>query len=333
MQSRLRNRTIFCADNLDVLRGINTRSIDLIYIDPPFNKKKVFSAPKGSPAEGASFRDIFRAEETSTEVLSSIQAHQPILSQYLRGIQQIGHSSNYAYLCYMSTRLIEIHRILKDTGSLYLHCDPSMSAYLRLLLDCIFGEEHFRNEIIWWYRKFGHASKNFKKNHDILLYYSKNHPQVFFNPLFEDFSPNTQIDKYKRILKKGRWIQDKSTPMSSIRKQQGVAMSNTWEIPFLHSQSKERLGYPTQKPLALLNRIIKASSRRGELVLDPFCGCATTCISAERLERQWIGIDLSPQTFDLAKLRLNKEVESLHQSFSSPLYFRTDIPQRTDIPR
>ena len=147
----IKNRTIFCKDNLDILEGINSNSIDLIYLDPPFNKNKVFTAPIGTSAEGASFSDIFREEDVKDEWLKTIEEDHDELYKFLCGIKNRGNEYNFCYLCYMAIRLIECQRILKDTGSLYLHCDPTMSHYLKLLLDVIFGEKNFRNEIIWHY--------------------------------------------------------------------------------------------------------------------------------------------------------------------------------------
>ncbi|MCY4302291.1 MAG: DNA methyltransferase, partial [Aestuariivita sp.] len=148
------NRTIFCDDNLDVLREINSGCIDLIYLDPPFNKNKRFTAPIGSSAEGAEFDDIFREEDVKDEWLVTIKEDQPELYHYLNGIQGVGNSYNFAYLAYMAIRLLECHRLLKETGSIYFHCDPTMSHYLKTLMDCVFGEGNFRNEIVWCYRKW-----------------------------------------------------------------------------------------------------------------------------------------------------------------------------------
>ena len=143
------NRTIFCDDNLDVLKGINSECIDLIYLDPPFNKNKEFTAPIGTSAEGASFKDIFREDDLKEEWLISIQEDHPDLFQYLNGIKGVGKPYYFAYLAYMAIRLLECHRLLKPTGSIYLHCDPTMSHYLKTTMDCIFSESNFRNEITW----------------------------------------------------------------------------------------------------------------------------------------------------------------------------------------
>ena len=337
MQHTLKNRTIFCRDNLEVLRGIDNDTVDLIYLDPPFNKKKQFTSPVGSSAEGANFKDYWRLEDIKSTWIETLKKQHPKVSNFLSTTSDIAHKSNKYYLIYMAIRLVEMHRILKDTGSIYLHSDPTMSHYLKLLLDCIFGHQNFRSEIVWFYRKFSGATKNFKQNHDIILYYSYSDSCVF-NKQFEAFSPKTVKDKYKRVLKDGKWIQEKSTPMDSVRSTNGVPMGNVWEISFIHSQAKERVGYPTQKPLELLERVIKVSTNEGAFVLDPFCGCATTCIAAERLNRQWVGIDVSKQTFDLVKIRLNQEAQQGHlpmfkgNTFSDKcLTYKTDIPTRTDL--
>ena len=145
------NRSIFCSDNLDILKGINSNSIDLIYLDPPFNKKKVFTAPIGSSAEGASFRDVFKEEDLKEEWVKTIKEDNEELYDFLLGIKHWGHAYNFAYLAYIAIRVLEMRRILKDTGSIYLHCDSTMSHYLKILLDCIFGEKFFRNEVVWCY--------------------------------------------------------------------------------------------------------------------------------------------------------------------------------------
>ena len=155
LQSTIKNRTLFCKDNLDILQNIDSHTIDLIYLDPPFNKKKVFTAPIGSSAEGASFKDYFREEDVKDEWLQTIKEDHIELYNFLNGVKNISSNKqylyNYCYLAYMAIRLLEMHRILKDTGSLYFHCDPTMSHYIKLLMDIIFGEKNFRNEIIWCY--------------------------------------------------------------------------------------------------------------------------------------------------------------------------------------
>ena len=164
------NRTIFCHDNLEVLRGMNSRCVDLIYLDPPFNKKKTFTAPIGSSAEGASFSDIFREEDVKEDWLKDIKEDHYSIHELLNAVKNIEgkQSYNFCYLAYMAIRLMECHRVLKDTGSLYLHCDPTMSHYLKLVLDCILGEKNFQNEVIWGYNVGGKSKKRWARKHDVI---------------------------------------------------------------------------------------------------------------------------------------------------------------------
>ena len=305
-------RRIQFGDNLPILQAMEDSAADLIYLDPPFNSKRDYNAifkgagRGGGDAQVKSFEDTWQWTPLCDKLLQQTAARSAgagkILAAFIGGL---GKCEMTAYLVNMGVRLIEMRRILKDTGSLYLHCDPTASHYLKCLLDSVFGPKNFRNEIVWWYRKFGRGDKNFKKNHDTILYYAKERRRVVFNQLYEDFSPRTVVDKFKRVIVDGRWVQDKSTPMK--RKVQGVALSNTWEISFIHSQAKERVGYDTQKPVALLRKIIEASSNRGDVVLDPFCGCGTACITAENLGRQWIGIDVEPFAVQILRERFEKE--------------------------
>ena len=174
--TNLSNRTIFCRDNLDILRGINSNSIDLIYLDPPFNKKKIFTAPIGSSAEGASFKDWFRKEDVKDEWLQTIKEDNDKLHAFLESVKAIeGRTSyNFCYLSYLVIRLLEMHRILKDTGSIYLHCDPTMSHYLKLLMDIVFEEKNFRNELVWHYETGSNTKKSILIGKTITIYrYSK----------------------------------------------------------------------------------------------------------------------------------------------------------------
>ena len=314
----IKNRTIFCHNNLEILQGIDSDCIDLIYLDPPFNKKKTFTAPTGSPAEGASFSDIFREKDIKDEWLQDIKEDYFSIHNLLTAVRAIeGRTSyNFCYLAYMAIRLIECQRVLKPTGSLYLHCDQTMSHYLKLLLDCIFGEKNFRNEIAWWYGGGGASQKNWAKKHDIILYYSKTEDLIFnTDAVREDYKwdkGQRRADGSARDLKKGK------------------LPDNVFQLHGIMPWAKERTGYPTQKPLVLLERIIAASSPVGGVVLDPFCGCATTCVAAERLGRCWVGVDISIKAFDLVKDRMREEMEG---SFFTEdlLEFKTDPPKRTDM--
>ncbi len=345
-ESNINNRTIFCRDNLDILQGINSNSIDLIYLDPPFNKKKIFTAPLVSSARGASFSDIFTAEDVKDEWLQTIKEDQDKLYSFLESVRVIeGRTSyNFCYLAYMAIRLIEMHRILKDTGSIYYHCDPTMSHYLKILMDIIFGENNFRNEIVWkkYSGRKNNAKYKFSTQNDIILFYVKNFDSVFM-PLFIPHSEKEIAKKYKYIddngrryrLAWGRNYQRKGEQRKIyLDESKGRAIGNLWveDGLQLNTSSAERTDYPTQKPLALLERIIKASSNEGDIVLDPFCGCATTCIAAEKLNRQWIGIDVSVIAYELVQDRLKNEVanpENLLQ-YKNNIHFYTDPPTRTD---
>ena len=323
----IKNRTIFCKDNLDILEGINSNSIDLIYLDPPFNKNKVFTAPIGTSAEGASFSDIFREEDVKDEWLKTIEEDHDEPYKFLCGIKNRGNKYNFCYLCYMAIRLIECQRILKDTGSLYLHCDPTMSHYLKLLLDVIFGEKNFRNEIIWhYYNKMPTGGKVLDRQHDIIFHYTLN-KKYTLNRVEEKKDKVVPIALRKKIDGKELKMRDekgnliyKTFPTKKI--------SDVWKIPF--AVGGERTGYPTQKPLVLIHRIIEASSKEGDIVLDPFCGCATTCVASEQLGRKWIGIDVSIKAYELVKKRLKKEVKKDLLEPNKEVNFLTDTPKRTD---
>ena len=230
----------------------------------------------------------------------------------------------------MAVRLIEMKRILKDTGSLYLHCDPTASHYLKLLLDTIFGHKNFRNEIVWCYSTSGRSKKFFAKKHDILFFYS-NSDECFWSDYRIPVSDDYLKSHYKQRDKDGRRcrIRTDAGKTRTYYPEEGMICNDWWEIPYVNSMAKERVGYPTQKPLALLERVVNASSNKGDIVLDPFCGCATTCIAAEKLERKWIGIDVSEKAYDLVKDRLNREIPS--DLFRGEPIFRKDIPVRIDV--
>ncbi|MCY4152110.1 MAG: DNA methyltransferase [Aestuariivita sp.] len=336
------NRTVFCDDNIDVLRDINSQCIDLIYLDPPFNKNKKYTAPIGSSAEGAEFSDIFRQEDVKDEWLVTIQEDQPELYNYLNGIRGIGNSYNFAYLAYMAIRFLECRRVLKPTGSIYLHCDPTMSHYLKGLMDCIFGEKNFRNEIIWHYgQRTSFLKKNFNKKHDVILFYARtlavvNHVSRKWER--SEFLTNRHDVKVDADGREFIWTDGGKNKKRYKRYvadvlRAGKPLDDVWKIPILNSSATERTGYPTQKPLALLHRIIKASSNEGDLILDPFCGCATTCVAAEQLGRQWIGVDVSIKAYELVNERLTKEAADPNDllKLQNKIHLRTDPPKRTDL--
>ena len=330
----LKNRTLFIADNLDILRGINSNCIDLIYLDPPFNSKKQYKAPIGSPAEGASFKDIWTDEDIKSEWHGQIAEEHQELYQIIQASEALYDKSMKIYLTAMAVRLFEMKRILKATGSIYLHCDPTASHYLKLVMDALFGKQNFRNEIVWHYQAGTKGSYRFGQKHDLVLLYAKGKKNTFNR----QGKPVRNPKRYKFTDENGD-AYDVNGQGKRYYLKDGATCDDVWtwtqEIQFqsINSQAKERTGWPTQKPLALLHRIIKASSNEGDIVLDPFCGCATACVAAEQLQRQWIGIDISPSAEVITKLRLQDEVEKQAGLFNplADVLIQTKAPARTDI--
>lgn len=322
-ECNVENRTIFCDNNINILQGINSECIDLIYLDPPFNKNKKFIASVGTSAEGSCFNDIFTEKDLNETWLTTIQEDHPALFQYLNGTKLIGKHYNFAYLVYMSICLSECHRVLKQTGSIYLHCDSTMSHYLKIIMDCIFGEDNFRNEIVWCYKSGGAKPKrHFSRKHDVILWYTMSESYTFHQQTEKSYNREFKPYGFKGV----------EEFCDEIGWYTLVGAKDYWNIPMVGRTSSERTGYPTQKPLALLQRIIETSSSENDMVLDPFCGCATTCIAAEQLNRKWVGIDISAMTYDLVKNRL-AEVATNSDNVSQnqlEIHRRTEPLKRTN---
>jgi len=301
------------------MRGMNSASVDLIYLDPPFNSKANYAAPIGSQAAGAEFKDTWTLSDLDVEWINLIEAKHLTLYRVLLAAMT---DSDKAYLIYMAARLIEMHRLLKPTASIYLHCDPTMSHWLKLVMDAIFGRRNFRNEIIWSYRRWPSKSRHFQTMHDVILFYTAGTNNKF-NVDYEPPSESTM-----RVWKgqKQTLLPGATKKVTTGEKSRGLPQRDVFMIPFIAGAAKERTGYPTQKPLALLRRIIEASTDLGDTVLDPFCGCATACIGAEQLGREWVGIDISPKAAELVQCRMERELGLFYQGAH-----RTDIPNRTDI--
>ena len=380
------DKTIWTGDNLDILRGMNSECVDLIYLDPPFNSNQNYAAPVGSKAAGAAFKDTWTLSDLDVAWMGLIADEHPAIANLLRTSGLTHGKGMQSYLTMMAVRLLEMKRVLKSTGSIYLHCDPTASHYLKMLMDAVYGPGNFRNEITWK-RRHGfssavHKSVRFGVCTDILLFYAKSdatkfYPQYNTNSLeYQTYVEKyfTQIDengrryqannlanpnyrpnliyeykeypppengwtvtkeKMEQWDKEGRIHFPKNQDGRLRRKSfsdelKGMPVQNLWDdIQMVSPSSKEGTGYPTQKPLALLERIIKASSNEGDVVLDPFCGCATACVAADNLNRKWVGIDLSPKAVELVNLRLQQAMGSLfHHGYVTT---RTDIPRRTDI--
>ena len=309
----LAGNALVCADNIDVLKELPDECVDLIYLDPPFNSNQFYVAAFGDKGMvRAQLRDIWRWT-SETQITYQQRIPHGRLLECLRGIiLQTGEQSKMAAYCvYMGRRLAEMHRVLKPTGSIYLHCDPHANAYLRILMDAAFGENQFRNEIVWHYNKWTNAASHFQRNHDTVFFYAKS-GKAEYNKQFQMTAHKERvIDKgwdsnvvqggvrqllvYDRSKAAGEMTKDKyDRIVYRDQSNQGTAVPDVWaDINYLSSGAKERVGYPTQKPLALLERIIKASSNPGDLVLDPFCGCGTAADAAASLGRKYLGVDIS----------------------------------------
>lgn len=411
----VQNRTLFTADNLEIMRGMNSDSIDLIYLDPPFNSKRNYAAPIGSQAAGAAFSDTWSLDDIKKDWVETLETENKALWAAITAAGYISGESMQAYLTYISIRLLEMKRILKRSGSIYLHCDPTASHYLKIATDSLFGKQNFRNEIVWKRATAHNDPKGYGNNSDRLLYYSGGgqptwngsaiSPPKSLEEINKAYPSEDERGRYRSgdltgpshgssssessqswhgydIKARGRvwsapltgayakWIEDNIIP--HYRKMKGVHerldtldsvglihhpkkgtsgwpglkryaaadMGNPVQSLFTdisgftnYNKGKEYTGYPTQKPLALLERIIGASSNERDMVLDPFCGCATTCIAAEKLNRQWIGIDIEQKARELVIERLHKEIynDSLLKGAKLPdVHHRKSAPKRTD---
>ena len=351
---------LYFGDNLDILREhVADESVDLIYLDPPFNSNATYNvlfkeaSGEGSAAQIHAFDDTWHWSMESEYAYRDVVTNGPKkLADLLQAMRLfLGQNDMMAYLAMMAPRMVELHRVLKPTGSIYLHCDPTASHYLKLLMDAVFGQANFRNEIVW---KRSHpkglAFTRYASNHDVVLAYGSDgnaiwNPMHITNPraneqynLIEEgtgrryqltslLNPNPNRPnltyEFKGVTKVWRWTRERMEQADRsgliivprdgqgiprlkryLDEQEGIPVGDTWDdIPI--AAGRERLGYPTQKPEALLERIIQASSNEGDVVLDPFCGCGTAVAVAERLGRRWIGVDVTHLAISLMKSRLH----------------------------
>ncbi len=320
------NRTVWVGDNLHVMRGINSDCIDLIYLDPPFNSNQDYAAPIGSIAAGAAFKDTWTLSDIDVHEHGELADRHPAAYSVIEAARNASGKSTMSYLIMMAVRLVEMERILKPTGSIYLHCDPTASHYLKLLMDAVFGKDNFRNEIIWHYRKWPTGKYAFQRNHDIILFYalSKSKERVF-NQLYMPRAASTLKRFGDKEIVSGHDESGKRLPSKVAgRKSRGVRQDDVWAI---RRVAPVKQLYPTQKPIALIERIIEASSNEGDMVLDPFCGCATTMVAADRLEREWAGIDLSPLAVKLVNERITEDRGALWGGANVV----ESLPKRTDL--
>ena len=376
--------TLYYGDNLTILRDyIASESVDLVYLDPPFNSARSYNvlfkheSGRASEAQVKAFDDTWHwgieAEATFHDLVTTGSA--PVANTIGAMRQFIGDNQMMAYLVMMAARLVELHRVLKPTGSLYLHCDPTASHYLKVVMDTIFGPTHFLSEVIWKRTSAHSSAKRYGPVHDVLLVYGKSSAYLWVQQ-YEPFSEDYLTSHYNAMDEQGRHYTLSDLTAAGIRKGQsglpwrgfdpnskgnhwkftvgkldeldaegriywpkkvggwpryiryldamkGVPLQDIWvDIPPVNPQAAERLGYPTQKPVALLERIIAASCNPGDVVLDPFCGCGTTIAAAEKLRRRWIGIDITHLAISLQKYRL-KDTHGLesgkdHQVIGEP---------------
>ncbi len=388
MSANWKNRTLWTGDNLDIMRGMNGASVDLIYLDPPFNSNRDYAAPIGSEAAGAAFKDTWTLSDVDEAWHGEIAERDPALYAIVDAAGMAHGKGMKSYLIMMAVRLMEMKRLLKDTGSIYLHCDPTAGHYLKSLMDAVFGKDGFCSEIVWKRTSAHSATKGWGPVHDTILMYSAG-PDFTWNRTFEPYDPEYVDNFYRHKDEKGRyrigdltasgprtgesgqpwrgidpggrhWAPSRSFPggedlpasthaaLDALDRMErlhwperggkpgfkrylhempgSVIQDVVTDIRPLSHAAKERTGYPTQKPLALLDRIIRASSNEGDVLMDPFCGCATALVAAEKLQRQWLGIDLSPLAAKLVKMRMEKEL-----GLFSRHTHRTDIPRRTDL--
>ena len=329
----IKNRTVYCNDNLTILKGINNDTVDLIYLDPPFNSGRDYVGGRKSMAKNAEFKDSWDENDMNIEWWFDIKKKHPKLYLYLKDVDDYSRQSNQTYLVMMAVRVLEMHRILKPTGSLFYHCDHSMSHYVKIMLDIIFGLDNFKNNIVWCYTSGGASKKQFSKKHDDIFFYTKSNKFKFNHTskgAREPFGETSIKMHFNKIDENGRNY--RKVGKSIYYADEGRIRTDWWTD--IKSQdassplSNEYTGYPTQKPLSLLERIIDVASNEGDMVLDPFCGCATACVAAEKLNRQWVGIDLWSEAHEIIGTRLDKEIGQLFIDFI--VHKLEKAPKRTD---
>jgi site-specific DNA-methyltransferase (adenine-specific) len=307
VMDELKTNVLYFGDNLEILcKYIPDKSIDLIYLDPPFNSKKdyniLFKENGGveSEAQIKAFTDTWHWTQTAADTYHEVVTKGPLKVAQLIGAlhDAIGGNDVMAYLVMMTARLVELHRVLKPTGSLYLHCDPTASHYLKLVLDQIFGPANFRNEIVWSYKTGGTSKRWFARKHETIFFYTKSSEYNFNVQYYKSW----QRKKYNYSDKYPEYYDEEEKRWYHL-----AVCRNVWDdilVIGTEPDKSERLGYETQKPLALLERIIRASSNEGDIVLDPFCGCGTALVAAQKLNRRWIGIDITHLAVALMEHRL-----------------------------
>ena len=347
----LENRTLYHGDNLDFLRRYHPIVWTWFILIHRFRKGKDFVGKTGTLAEEAMFQDSWKwLEDVNTEWLDFYRENWPSVAGVIENSKYARDYGMAAFLSWLGLRLIECHRILKDTGSIYLHCDPTASHYLKMLMDAVFGVNNFRNEIVWCYRTGGATKTHFARKHDVILFYSKSNRWTFNQPKERSYTENLKWSKSSQVYtdEYGRY-QNRLFSKTIIKVYQDdhgrfytiTGGRDYWNLDAIGRTSKERTGYPTQKPLALLELIIKASSNEGDLVADFFMGSGTTAIAAERLNRCWIGADAWSDAGATIKSRLDLEFGVLDpeskpllqiKEINRPYVIQNDISEFNEYP-
>ncbi|MGI9337473.1 MAG: DNA methyltransferase [Gammaproteobacteria bacterium] len=324
------DRTIYNADNLLVMSRMPDECVDLIYLDPPFNTGKQWENPLRESGKKVSFKDTWTLADIHDDEQDVLALRHPRAAAVIDALGYANGGSWSAYLTYMGARLVQMHRVLKFTGAIYYHCDPTMSHGVKLLMDAIFGKDNCRNEIIWCYSGGGVPKGAFARKHDVILAYGKS-AKTKFNPQYRPYSESAGYGRKTIAAKEVDW-------------ERGATMTDWWsdkELMPLGAKisCKERVGYPTEKPIALLRRILKASSRPGDLVMDPFCGCGVTAAASELFfddRRRWVGIDIGTEASGVLRRKLNKCAAHLLAGLKVPdvqTLKEADLPPLPPIPQ
>lgn len=319
----LENRTLFFGDNLQVIEErFPDNFFDLIYLDPPFNSNRNYNVlfkegQVDATAQIRAFEDTWEWSTPTIRLFNELKENNnPQIAILMQSLFEIMRDTPMmAYLVNMTARLIPLKRVLKETGSIYLHCDPTASHYLKMIMDVVFGKQNFRNEIIWHYSGWNaKLNQKFISRHDIIFLFAKSNKQTFYSYSLPWESETEYISARKQKVHVDeigmKYVLSDAGKGKRIKRylhdamEYGKPVDDVWDLDKINNSSKEALGYPTQKPEALLERIIKASSKEGDWVLDPFCGCGTTVAVAERLNRNWIGIDISMQSVNVIRERI-----------------------------
>lgn len=319
--------TIWHSDNLELMQGMNSETVDFIYLDPPFNSAKNYKGTGKANKQG--FADNWSEKQLKEwDMLKGVQDNVDLLRTQewwsLMELVKDKHSeSMYYYLSFMAVRILQMKRIMKPTASIYLHCDPTSNSYLRMLMDYIFGKDYMQNEIVWYYKNASRGKRRLAKAHDTIYWYSKSDNYCFNRDnILVPFESGMTEWRYKRGGQAGQLAPKGKTPDDIIT------------MPSLNTMSKERTGWATQKPLALLEQLLLAGSNKGDLVFDPFCGCATTLIAAATNDRKFIGCDVDEEVVEITKMRWQDSADLFHEStdpeVAESIHISKEIPIRTD---